>query len=158
VDWNGQGIPGPAGPVVYRAGNATISTGNTAVSVVFSSPLPDANYRVTLTSSSSLPWAADDICRYYNVSSKTTTGFAIDIRRCHGDRRLPARHQGEGIYAYVTLVSGEPPSVELHKVIVVWGAQGDWADSNADLRIPSRPAENVLRQNRAPHPAEDCRR
>ena len=41
--------------------------------------------------------------------------------------------KGQGIYAYVTLVSGEPPSAELHKEIVVWGAQGDWADSKADL-------------------------
>ena len=41
--------------------------------------------------------------------------------------------KGQGIYAYVTLVSGEPPSAELHKEIVVWGAQGDWTESKADL-------------------------
>ena len=67
------------------------------------------------------------------------------------------RHDIKGIYTYVTLVSGEPPSAELHKEIAVWGAQGDWADSGPH-RIPSRLAENVLRQNHAPHPAEDCRR
>ena len=31
--------------------------------------------------------------------------------------------KGQGIYAYVTLVSGEPPSAELHKEIVVWGGK-----------------------------------
>ena len=66
--------------------------------------------------------------------------------------------KGQGIYAYVTLVSGEPPSAELHKEIVVWGAQEDWPDSNADLiAIRPRPAEDVLRQNHAPHPAQDSR-
>ncbi len=30
--------------------------------------------------------------------------------------------KGQGIYVYVTLVSGEPLSAELHKEIVVWGA------------------------------------
>ena len=79
------------------------------------------------------------------MSEAAVVGYPHDIK-------------GQGIYAYVTLVSGEPPSAELHKEIVVWGAQGDWADSKADLiQFASRPAENVLRQNHAPHPAEDCR-
>lgn len=54
------------------------------------------------------------------VSEAAIVGYRHDIK-------------GQGIYAYVTLVSGEPPSAELHKEIVVWGAQGDWADSKADL-------------------------
>jgi acetyl-CoA synthetase len=54
------------------------------------------------------------------VSEAAVVGYPHDIK-------------GQGIYAYVTLLSGEPPSAELHKTIVIWGTQGDWADSNADL-------------------------
>jgi acetyl-CoA synthetase len=54
------------------------------------------------------------------VSEAAIVGYRHDIK-------------GQGICAYVTLVSGEAPSVELHKEIVVWGAQGDWTDSKADL-------------------------
>ena len=41
------------------------------------------------------------------VSEAADVGYPHDIK-------------GQGIYAYVTLVSGEPPSAELHKEIVVW--------------------------------------
>jgi acetyl-CoA synthetase len=54
------------------------------------------------------------------VSEAAVVGYPHDIRV-------------QGIYAHVTLVSGGPPSAELHKEIVVWGAQGDRADSKADL-------------------------
>ena len=66
--------------------------------------------------------------------------------------------KGQGIYAYVTLVSGEPPSVELHKLIVVWGAQGDWANSKADLIELLLGLPKTCSGKYAPHPAEDCRR
>ena len=41
------------------------------------------------------------------VSEAADVGYPHDIK-------------GQGIYAYVTLVSGEPPSAELHKELVVW--------------------------------------
>ena len=41
------------------------------------------------------------------VSEAAVVGYPHDIK-------------GQGIYAYVTLVSGEPPSAELHKGLVVW--------------------------------------
>ena len=58
---------------------------------------------------------------------------------------------GQGIYAYVTLVSVEPPSAEPHKEIVVWGAQGDWADSKADhiqfpLGLPKTCSGKIMRR------------
>jgi acetyl-CoA synthetase len=41
------------------------------------------------------------------VSEAAVVGYPHDIK-------------GQGIYAYVTLMSGEPPSEELHKELVVW--------------------------------------
>ncbi len=81
-----QGPQGPAGVADYRAGQATIPVGVHFVEVVFSSPMPDDQYVVSLTPipSGQAAWTADDACRYLTGTSKTTTGFWIDIRRCAG--------------------------------------------------------------------------
>lgn len=47
------GPPGPSGPagpsVTYRAGTGTIPAGDDGVTVTFSTPMPDANFAVTVT-------------------------------------------------------------------------------------------------------------
>ena len=66
--------------------------------------------------------------------------------------------KGQGIYAYVTLMAGEQPSEELRKELVALGAQGDRPDRLARPDpVRARPAEDPLRQDHAPHPAQDRR-
>ena len=57
-----------------------------AVQVVFSSPMPDADYKVaiSLVSTGTAQWAPDDRCRYVMPQAKTAAGFWLDIRRCAG--------------------------------------------------------------------------
>ena len=66
--------------------------------------------------------------------------------------------KGQGIYAYVTLMTGEQPSEELRKELVALGAQGDRPDRLARPDpVRARPAEDALGQDHAPHPAQDRR-
>lgn len=68
-----QGPQGPAGLVNYRAGTATIVAKAKSVTVSFSSTLPNANYSVALTNTSSLNYWWNSL----KVSNKTATGFTI---------------------------------------------------------------------------------
>ena len=56
--------------------------------------------------------------------------------------------KGQGIYAYVTLVSGEPPSAELHKEIVEVGLNGaNSMPTNDYRRVLDDPAfQNLVRE------------
>ena len=54
------------------------------------------------------------------VSEAADVGYPHDIK-------------GQGIYAYVTLVSGEPPSAELHKELVVWVCKEIFPIATPDL-------------------------
>jgi acetyl-CoA synthetase len=78
------------------------------------------------------------------VSEAAVVGYPRDIK-------------GQGIYAYVTLVSGEPPSAELHKELVVW-VRKEIGPIAADL-IQFAPGLPTTRsaQNHAPHPTQDSR-
>jgi acetyl-CoA synthetase len=69
------------------------------------------------------------------VSEAAIVGYRHDIK-------------GQGICAYVTLVSGESPSAELKRNRGLGCARrlGRW--QGGPHRIPSRPAENVLLQMR----------
>ena len=79
------------------------------------------------------------------VSEAAVVGYPHDIK-------------GQGIYAYVTLMTGEQPSEELRKELVQLGAQGDRPDRLARPDpVRARPAEDALRQDHAPHPAQDRR-
>ena len=79
------------------------------------------------------------------VSEAAVVGYPHDIK-------------GQGIYAYVTLMAGEQPSEELRKELVALGAQGDRPDRLARPHpVRARPAEDALRQDHAPHPAQDRR-
>ena len=70
----------------------------------------------------------------------------------------PHNIKGQGIYAYVTLMAGETASDELRKELVVLGAQGDRRHRLARPDpVRARPAEDALRQDHAPHPAQDRR-
>ena len=79
------------------------------------------------------------------VSEAAVVGYPHDIK-------------GQGIYAYVTLMAGVQPSEELRKELVALGAQGDRPDRLARPDpVRARPAEDALRQDHAPHPAQDRR-
>ena len=79
------------------------------------------------------------------VSEAAVVGYPHDIK-------------GQGIYAYVTLMAGEEPSEELRKRARRLGAQGDRPDRLAGPDpVRPGPAENPLRQDHAPHPAQDRR-
>jgi len=53
------------------------------VAVTFSSALSSASYRVVVTADAATGgFSPDDKCYFFNVSSKTTTGFSIDHRKC----------------------------------------------------------------------------
>ena len=79
------------------------------------------------------------------VSEAAVVGYPHDIK-------------GQGIYAYVTLMAGEQPTEELRKELVRLGAQGDRPDRLARSHpVRAGPAEDALRQDHAPHPAQDRR-
>ncbi len=67
--------------------------------------------------------------------------------------------KGQGIYAYVTLVAGEAPSDGAPRRAGAVGAQGDRPDRAAGPHpVGAGPAENALRQDHAPDPAQDRQR
>ena len=67
----------------------------------------------------------------------------------------PHEIKGQGIYAYVTLMHGVQPSDALKTSSRV-GAQGDRRDRKARPHpVVARPAEDALRQDHAPDPAQD---
>ena len=79
------------------------------------------------------------------VSEAAVVGYPHDIK-------------GQGIYAYVTLMTGEQPSEELRKELVGWVRKEIGPIASPDLDpVLARPAENALRQDHAPHPAQDRR-
>jgi acetyl-CoA synthetase len=79
------------------------------------------------------------------VSEAAVVGYPHDIK-------------GQGIYAYVTLMSGEEPSEELRKELVAWVRKeiGPIASPGPDP-VLARPAEDALGQDHAPYPAQDRR-
>ena len=79
------------------------------------------------------------------VSEAAVVGYPHDIK-------------GQGIYAYVTLMAGEQPSEELRKELVAWVRKEIGPIASPDLiQFAPRPAEDALRQDHAPHPAQDRR-
>ncbi len=77
------------------------------------------------------------------VSEAAVVGFPHDIK-------------GQGIYAYVTLMAGVQPTEDLRKEPRDLGAQGDRPDRLARPDpVCAGPAQNPLRQDHAPHPAQD---
>ena len=79
------------------------------------------------------------------VSEAAVVGYPHDIK-------------GQGIYAYVTLMTGEQPTEALRKELRRLGAQGDRPDRLARPHpVRARPAEDALGQDHAPHPAQDRR-
>ena len=70
----------------------------------------------------------------------------------------PHNIKGQGIYAYVTLMTGEQPSEDLRKELTQLGAQGDQPDRFARSHpVRPQPAKDALGKNHAPHPAQDRR-
>ena len=79
------------------------------------------------------------------VSEAAVVGYPHDIK-------------GQGIYAYVTLMAGEQPTEALRKELVQLGAHRNLADRLARPHpVRAEPAEDALRQDHAPHPAQDRR-
>ena len=80
------------------------------------------------------------------VAEAAVVGYPHDIK-------------GQGIYAYVTLMVDEEPSEELRRELVHWVRKRDQPDRRARSRaMGARPAQDPLRQDHAPHPAQDRRR
>ena len=80
-----------------------------------------------------------------NVSEAAVVGYPHDIK-------------GQGIYAYVTLMTGETAERGAAQGAGAVGAQGDRPDRVARPHpVRARPAEDALRQDHAPHPAQDRR-
>ena len=71
---------------------------------------------------------------------------------------IPHDIKGQGIYAYVTLMAGDEPSEDLRKELVAWVRQRDRPDRQARPDpVGAGPAQDPLRQDHAPHPAQDRR-
>ncbi|HZD04616.1 MAG TPA: hypothetical protein VE173_06855 [Longimicrobiales bacterium] len=67
----------------YRAGDVTIS--GSSVAVTFSSTLPSSDYRVSLNVTSGNGYTGLlDTCTYFNVTSRTASGFTVEHRKCNG--------------------------------------------------------------------------
>ena len=80
------------------------------------------------------------------VAEAAVVGYPHDIK-------------GQGIYAYVTLMSGAEPTERTSQGARRLGAAGDRPDRHARHRpFRTRPAEDPLRQDHAPHPAQDRRK
>jgi acetyl-CoA synthetase len=79
------------------------------------------------------------------VSEAAVVGYPHDIK-------------GQGIYAYVTLMNGVEPSEELRKELVAWVRKDIGPIASPDLIqfAPGLP-KDPLRQDHAPHPAQDRR-
>ena len=79
------------------------------------------------------------------VSEAAVVGYPHDIK-------------GQGIYAYVTLMTGTEPIRRVAQGIGGVGAQGHRPDRLAGPDpVRAGPAQNPLRQDHAPHPAQDRR-
>ena len=79
------------------------------------------------------------------VAEAAVVGFPHDIK-------------GQGIYAYVTLKSGESPSDALRTELAQWVRKEIGADRAAGPHpVGAEPAEDPLRQDHAPDPAQDRR-
>ena len=79
------------------------------------------------------------------VSEAAVVGYPHDIK-------------GQGIYAYVTLMTGTEPTEALRKELVAWVRKDIGPIASPDLiQFAPGPAENPLRQDHAPHPAQDRR-
>ena len=80
-----------------------------------------------------------------SVAEAAVVGFPHDIK-------------GEGIYAYVILKSGQEASDDLAKILDGSRPRGDRADREAGPHpLRARAAQDPLRQDHAPHPAQGRR-
>ena len=79
------------------------------------------------------------------VAEAAVVGYPHDIK-------------GQGIYAYVTLMQGVEPTEALRKALLAACPEGDRPDRPARPHpVRAGPAEDALRQDHAPHPAQDRR-
>jgi hypothetical protein len=78
------GPQGPAGATVnYRAGSVVIGNGQSSATVLWTTALPSASFRVSVNpsvSSGNIGWSSQSGV-YFNISSKSTTGFTITARK-----------------------------------------------------------------------------
>ena len=77
------------------------------------------------------------------VAEAAVVGYPHDIK-------------GQGIYVYVTLNAGEQPTEALRSELRDWVRKEIGADRDARFHpVGAEPAEDALRQDHAPHPAQD---
>ena len=82
---------------------------------------------------------------HQKVSEAAVVGFPHDIK-------------GQGIYAYVTLMTDAEPSGELRKELVAWVRKEIGPIAAPDvIQFAPRSAQDPLRKDHAPYPAQDRR-
>jgi hypothetical protein len=51
--------------------------------VVFSSPMPNANYSVAFGTTTANGYQSVSDCTFWSISGKTALGFTVSLRRCN---------------------------------------------------------------------------
>jgi hypothetical protein len=66
----------------YRAGTSPFNAGQAGIFVTFVSPLPSANYSVSVQATNTGGYSPTTECTYFNVLHKTANGFDVQHKRC----------------------------------------------------------------------------
>ncbi|HVF04525.1 MAG TPA: hypothetical protein VNA20_06785 [Frankiaceae bacterium] len=66
----------------HRADSATFPVGSAGIFVTFTTPMPNADYSVTVQQRDTAGYSPTTVCTYFNVLKKTATGFQVQHKRC----------------------------------------------------------------------------
>ncbi len=67
----------------YRAGTSAFNAGQAGIFVTFTTPLPSANYSVSVQATNTGGYSPTADCTYFNVLHKTANGFDVQHKRCN---------------------------------------------------------------------------
>ncbi len=67
----------------YRAGTAPFNAGQAGITITFLTPLPSANYSVSVQATNTAGYSPTTDCTYFNVLHKTANGFDVQHKRCN---------------------------------------------------------------------------
>ena len=68
--------------VDYRAGVAGFAAGQDGINIVFSSPMPNTEYAVTVQATNTSGYSPMYVCTYFNPLHKRTDGFEVQHKGC----------------------------------------------------------------------------
>jgi hypothetical protein len=68
--------------VGFRAGTNAFPIGSAGITVVFSVPMPTAQYSVVVQPTNTAGYSGTTACTYFNVLHKTTANFQVQHKRC----------------------------------------------------------------------------